>query len=225
MKHGIGRILRPEQEEYLEGLLPPRDAILREMEAMAAAEDVPISDPEVARLLGILVRGTGARRILELGTAIGYGALCLARASDEARVVTIDVDPKRIATARGFLERAGVLDRVELLEGKALDVLLRLPGPFDLAYVDAVKREYRRYLDLILPRLRVGGLVVLDNLLWQGQVAEPPDEPDEQADALRAFNGYLAMHPQLQALVLPLGDGVGIAVKTKTLISEMGGPF
>ena len=227
MKHGIGKILRPGQEEYLGELLPPRDAILREMEEMAGRDDVPISDPEVGKLLTILARTTGARRILELGTAIGYGTLCLARGAGEARVVTIDVDPERIATARGFLARAGVADRVEMLQGKALDLLPRLEGPFDLAYVDAVKTEYRRYLDLLLPLLRVGGLVVLDNLLWKGRVAEPAEDEarDDQAAALRSFNGYLMMHPQLQSLVMPLGDGLGIAVKTKPLISEMGGPF
>jgi caffeoyl-CoA O-methyltransferase len=89
-----------------------------------------------------------------------------------------------------------------------------------------VKTEYRRYLDAVLPKLRVGGVIVCDNLLWGGEVAAPTgEEPDRDADALRAFNGYLMMHPQLQAVVLPLGDGVGIATKTKPTIFEMGGPF
>ena len=105
-------------------------------------------------------------------------------------------------------------DRVELIEGAALEVLHRLQGPFDLAYVDAVKTEYRRYLDLLCPSLRVGGLVVCDNLLWSGRVAAPPEDGGPtDADALRAFNGYLMMHPQLQAVVLPLGDGLGVATK------------
>lgn len=226
MKHPGAPILHPEQESYLERLLPPRDPLLREMEDLAARDDVPISDPEVGRLLAILARATGARLIVEIGTAIGYGALCLARGAPEARVVTIDTDPERLATARGFLERAGVADRVELVQGAALDILSRLPGPIDLAYVDAVKTEYRRYLDLLVPRLRLGGMVVLDNLLWKGHVAAPPeDEDDQNADALRAFNAYLMMYPQLQALVLPLGDGVGIATKVKPTILEMGGPF
>jgi caffeoyl-CoA O-methyltransferase len=140
-------------------------------------------------------------------------------------VLTIDNDPERLATARGFLERAGVAGRVELIEGAALDVLPGLQGPFDLAYVDAVKTEYRRYLDLILPNLRVGGVIALDNLLWKGRVAVPPDDDDREADALRAFNGYLMSHPQLQSVVLPFGDGLGVATKTRPLISEMGGPF
>ncbi|MBV8199695.1 MAG: O-methyltransferase [Acidobacteria bacterium] len=230
MKHGVGSILRPGQEAYLERLLPPREPLLREMEEQAAREDVPISDPEVARLLTILARAGGARLMLEIGTAIGYVTLCLARAAPQARVVSIDNDPRRLASARRYLERAGVADRVELLEGAALEVLPRLEGPFDLVYIDAVKTEYRRYLDLALPHLRVGGLVVVDNLLWGGEVAEPPaaaegEKEEPQAAALRAFNGYLMMHPQLESLVIPLGDGVGLATKTKALRSELGGPF
>lgn len=225
MKAAPGLLLLPEQERYLERLLPPRDPLLREMEERAAQEDIPISDPEVGRFLGILARATGARLIVEIGTAIGYGALCLARGAPEARVITIDTDPERLAVARGYLERAGVADRVELIEGAALDVLPRLPGPFDLAYVDAVKKEYRRYLDQLVPKLRIGGVVALDNLLWKGRVADPPDEDDPDADALRAFNGYLMMHPQLQSVVLPFGDGLGVATKVKPTIMEMGGPY
>ncbi len=225
MKEAPGLLLLPEQERFLERLLPPRDPLLREMEERAAREDVPISDPEVGRFLGILARATRARLIVEIGTAIGYGALCLARGAPEARVVSIDTDPERLAVARGYLERAGVADRVELIEGAALEVLPRLSGPFDLAYVDAVKKEYRRYLDQLVPKLRVGGVVALDNLLWKGRVADPPDEDDPDADALRAFNGYLMMHPQLQAVVLPFGDGLGVATKIKPTVMEMGGPY
>jgi len=226
MKHGRASILRPEQEAYLERLLPPADALLREMEDQARRDNVPISDPEVGRLLGILARSLDARRILEIGTAIGYGTLCLARGASAARVVTLELDPQRIEQARGYLERGGVADRVEIVEGAALDLLPRLEGPFDLAFVDAVKLEYRRYLDLLLPKLRVGGLILVDNLLWAGHVAAPPeDEDDEVADSLRTFNGYLMMHPQLHSVVLPVGDGLGVATKVKPLISEMGGPY
>jgi predicted O-methyltransferase YrrM len=227
MKHGLGRILRLEQERYLERLLPPRDPLLREMEERAALEDIPISDPEVGRLLEVLARSSRARRIVEVGTAIGYGALCLARGAPEARVVSIDHDPERLRSARGYLERAGVAERVELLLGEALAVLAGLAPPIDLAYVDAVKGEYRRYLDVLLPKLAVGGLLVFDNLLWKGLVAEPPDDQEEDAEteALRAFNAYLMSHPQLCAVVLPFGDGVGLAAKTRPLASELGGPF
>jgi predicted O-methyltransferase YrrM len=220
-----GRVLDPVQEAYLERLLPPRDALKAEMEDRGREEDIPISDPEVGRLLEVLAASVQARRVLEIGTAIGYGALCLARGAPEATVVTIDTDPARLARARGYLERAGVAERVELVEGAALEVLPNLTGPFDLVYVDALKGEYRRYLDLALPLVRVGGLLVFDNLLFHGRVAAPPEPDDDNAAAIRAFNPYLMIHPQLKAVVLPLGDGVGVAVKTRPTVRERGGPF
>lgn len=225
MKAGLGLIVRGEQERYLEALLPPRDPLLAEMEARAAAGDIPISDPEVGRLLELLARSARPRRIVEVGTAIGYGALCLARGAPEARVVSIDRDPERLAEARQYLERAGVAERVDLLESEALAALAELPPPIDLAYVDAVKADYRRYLDLLLPKMPVGGLLVFDNLLWKGRVAEPPEEEEAESEALRAFNGYLMSHPQLRAVIVPFGDGVGLAAKTRQLVSELGGPF
>ncbi|MEP7011412.1 MAG: O-methyltransferase [Acidobacteriota bacterium] len=230
MKHGADAILRTEQATYLDRLLPPRDPLRREMEQVAAERKLPISDPEVGRLLGILARSIGARRILEVGTSIGYGTLCLARAAAEAKILSIDADAEILAEARGYLERGGVLDRVELVHGEALAVLggnSAIEGPFDLVYLDAVKTEYRRYLDLLLPKVRVGGLVVVDNLLWGGEVATyaDADEDDEKIEAIQSFNGYFMIHPQLEAVVLPLGDGVGLATKTKPLILEMGGPY
>lgn len=235
MKHRADALLQAAQAAYLDRLLPPRDPLLAEMEAAAAAADVPIADPEVGRLLTVLARATRARRIVEIGTAIGYGALCLARGAPEAEVVTIDRDPEMLARARGYLERGGVAGRVRLVEGAALEVIPALDGRFDLAWVDAAKAEYRRYLDLLLPKIEVGGTLVFDNLLWGGLVADPAaggEEGEEcggpdpaAADALRAFNGYLMMHPQLAAVVLPFGDGVGLAVKTRLLMTELGGPF
>jgi predicted O-methyltransferase YrrM len=233
MKDRVGAILREEQERYLERLQPPRAPLLAEMEAWAADHGVPISDPEVGRLLELLAAAVALcrsgeaspPRILELGTAIGYGALVLARGSPEARITTIDRDAAMLARAGEYLGRAGVLDRVELLLGDALEVLETLDGPFAIAYVDAEKVHYRRYLDRILPRLEVGGLVLFDNLLWKGRVAEPREDEDAAADALRAFNGYFMIHPQLRSQVLAIGDGFGIGTKIRPLIQELGGPY
>jgi predicted O-methyltransferase YrrM len=218
-------ILRPEQAEYLHRLLPPRDELLAEMEDYAAEHDVPISVPEVGRLLEVLAASVGAGQILEVGTAIGYSALRMARAAPAGRVVTLDRDRSRLELARDYLARGGVLDRVELVEGEALELLPRLQGPFAMAYLDGDKSLYLRCLDQLLPRLAVGGLLVIDNLLWKGRVADPPAEDDPTADALASFNGYLMGHPQLSAVVLPLGDGVGVASKRRQLLSELGGPF
>ena len=229
MKDRPDAVLRPEQADYLDRLLPPRGEILAGLEREAAAESIPIADPELGVLLAILTRAVGAQRILEVGTAIGYGTLWLAEAAPEARVVSIDRDPERLARACETLTRAGVADRVDLVEGEALEILPGLEGPFDLIYLDGDKATYRRCLDLGLQKLRVGGLVVIDNVLWKGHVADPPadasDEDEAAADAMATFNSYLMIHPQLEALVLPLGDGVGVAAKKKPLVTDLGGPF
>jgi caffeoyl-CoA O-methyltransferase len=213
MKDRPDAILRPAHARYLDDLLPGREALLTEMEEAAERQGIPVSDPEVGLLLEVLARSCQPARILEIGTAIGYGVLCLARGAPEARVLTVDNDPYHLSQAREYLARAGVLRRVEFLEGAALEVLPTLQGPFDLVYVDAAKEDYRPCLDLILPELRAGGLVVVDNLLWKGWVAEPPSEPDEDAGHIRAFNPYFMSHPQLRAVVLPLADGVGLGAK------------
>ena len=223
MKERADAILRPEQAEYLGVLLPPSEPLLAEMEREAAERDIPISDPALGRLLELLARSCGARRILEIGTAIGYGALCLARGAPGATIVSLDRDPEMQTEAATWLERGGVADRVELHCGEALEMLPALVGPFELAYIDADKMHLRRFLDLLLPKLGVGGLVVVDNLLWKGRVAG--DDVDEETEAIRAFNGYFMMHPQLRSVLLPLGDGVGLATKTQPLITDMGGPF
>lgn len=200
-------ILYPEQQQYITSLLPPRQGPAAAQEAHAAAHDVPIVNPETGQFLFVTARAIGARRILELGTATGYSGLHLARALPPGgRLVTIDVDPERQRIARGHWAEAGVADRVETLLGKALDVLPTLDGPFDLLFIDAVKPEYRSYLDLALPLLRPGAVVLADNVLWSGRVAR--DARDESTAALRDFNRYATSHPRLDAVIVPIGDGV-----------------
>jgi predicted O-methyltransferase YrrM len=220
-------ILRPRQARYLDRLRPPSDPLRREMEAAAARDDVPISHPDLARLLEALAATAPAGRMLELGTAIGYGTLALLRGAPAGRAVTIDTDAAMLERARGWLERAGVAERAELVHGAALDVLPNLPAGFDLAFVDADKRDYRRCLDLVVERLALGGKVVVDNLLWHGRIADPSLRPedDESAAAIERFNPYFSIHPQLATVVLPVGDGVGLGVKRRPTIREMGGPF
>jgi caffeoyl-CoA O-methyltransferase len=220
-------ILRPAQAKYIESLRPFRDVLLAEMEKYALENDVPIAQPELGRLLEALAASRPAGRMLEIGAAIGYGTLRLARGAREGTVVTIDRDPARIAIARQYLETGGVLARVELLEGEALEVLRGVRGPFDLVYIDGDKRDYRRCLDLTLPLLTVGGLVVVDNLLWKGSIADPKlrAEDDAAAREIERFNPYFMIHPQLATVLLPLGDGVGLGVKKKQTIRELGGPF
>ena len=212
MKARLDAIIQHEQAEYLDRLLPASDPLVAEMEAYAAEHRVPIADREVARFLEITARTTGARKALEIGMAIGYSVVHLARGmGEQGLIVTIDPSDEMIRAASGYLERAGVRDRVKIERGKALDVMPGLEDTFDLLFIDAVKEEYKQYLDLGLPRLRAGGVVIVDNLLWGGKVAG--DDTETSTVALREFNHYFVNHPQLRAEVLAVGDGLGYAVK------------
>ena len=217
MKAKLDAILKTEQAEYLDNLLPPSDDLLSEMEGYAAEHRVPIADREVARFLEITARSINAKRALECGMAIGYSVIHLLRGmAKDGRVFTIDPSDEMISRADEYLRRAGLRERAQIEKGYALEVIPRLRETFDLLFIDAVKEEYRGYLDLALPKLRTGGVVICDNLLWGGQVAGEIRSDDQQAStvALRDFNRYLVNHPQLRAQVLAVGDGLGYAVKT-----------
>lgn len=212
MKARIDAIIQREQAEYLNGLMTQNDPLLAEMEAYAAEHRVPIADPEVARFIEITARITGARKALEIGMAIGYSVVHLARGMGEgSMVVTIEPSDEMIGAASGYLERAGLLSRARIEKGEALEVMPRLNETFDLLFIDALKEEYSDYLDLGLPLLRIGGVVIVDNLLWGGRVAT--GDTDSSTSALREFNGYFINHPQLRAVVLTVGDGLGYAVR------------
>lgn len=216
MKASIDAIINREQAEYLDRLLPANDGLLAEMEAYAAEHRVPVADREVARFLEITTRAIAARRVLEVGMAIGYSVVHLARALPaDGLVVTIEPDDEMIRLSEQYLLRAGLRDRVRIERGRALEVIPRLTETFDLVFIDALKEEYQGYLDRALPHLRGGGVVIVDNLLWGGQVAGEIRAPDQKSstEALREFNQYFVNHPQLLAEVLPVGDGLGYGVK------------
>src|SRR5438128_4861780 len=217
MKARIDAIIQREQAEYLEDLHPASAGLLAEMETYAAQHRVPIADREVALFLEITARAIQAVRVLECGMAIGYSVIHLARGmAEDGLVITIDPSDDMIKAAEGYLARAGVRERVRIEKGYALEVIPHLNEAFDLVFIDAVKEEYRGYLDLALPKLRKGGVVIVDNLLWGGQVAGEIRSPDQKAstEALREFNRSFVNHPQMRAEVLSVGDGLGYGVKT-----------
>lgn len=216
MKARIDAIVQRDQAEYLDKLIPQTDPLLREMEAYGAQHGVPSADREVALFIEITARSIKAKRALEIGMAIGYTSLHLARAvGEDGLVVTIDPSDEMIQAAEAYLTRAGLRERVRIERGKALEVIPRLKDTFDLIFIDAVKEEYSDYLKLCLPRLRKGGVVIVDNLLWGGQVAGEIRSLDQESStkALREFNKYFVNHPKLLAEVLSVGDGLGYAVK------------
>lgn len=202
---------------YLQDAHPSVDSVVLELEQQGHHDDIPIVDRETGRLLSVLARAVQARQILEIGTAYGYSTLWLALGQPpDGRIVTIDPDRERTAIAQRSWQRAGVAKRIEVVNDQGLEVLKRLPrGGFDLVFIDALKEEYAGYLDAALPLLRTNGLVAVDNLLWHHAVSQAPGESDaESTKAIRAFNTHFLHHPQLTATILPVGDGLGVAVKT-----------
>jgi predicted O-methyltransferase YrrM len=204
-------------ERYLRELRPERSAVMREMEELAERESVPIVHWETGRFLATLVRALDPARVLEVGTAIGYSTLHMAEAMDGGRIVTIERDPARARQAADFLSRAGVAERVEIVEADAMAAIAELPGPFDLLFLDASKDEYAEYLRLAEPKASERAVLVVDNLLMSGDVALADDSQahwrPESLVAARAFNAALMDSERWLGAVLPVGDGVGFAAR------------
>jgi len=210
-------IVTPAVREYLDATRPAADPLLAEMQAHGARERVPILDAQSGALLHVLARAIGARRIAEVGTAIGVSTLHLARAlPPDGELVSFEIDPARRDAAERYLERDGLAARIDLRLQDARAGLAELAGPFDFAFIDGVKAEYEDYLRLVVPLLRRGGLVAVDNVLMSGTVAENRSDghwSDEQIATARAFNERLLAHPELVATIAPVGDGIALAAK------------
>ena len=203
-------------EKYIYSLLPPRDPVLREMERHAAKHHVPIVGPACGRLLYQLAQLVRARRVFELGSAIGYSTLWLARAVGPGGVVYFtDSDPTNARRAEASFHRAGVRDRVRILAGDALEMLKATRGQFDLIFNDVNKDLYPEVFRLAVPRLRLGGLFVADNVLRHGLAAHPPAPGDAATRAVREFNRLVYKSPRLFTVVLPLRDGFSVSLKVK----------
>ncbi len=209
-------ILADHVAEYLRGLRPDRSDVMLEMEAVAERDGVPIVHWEAGCLLATLCRALDPV-VLEVGTAIGYSTLHMAEQLERGRVVTLEIDPDRARQARDFLGRAGVADRVELVEGDARETIVALDGPFDLLFIDAAKDQYATYLELAEPKLTERAVLVVDNLLMSGEVALPPEAEtrwrEESLTSARAFNAELLEGRGWVGSVLPVGDGVGLAAR------------
>ncbi len=205
-------IVEKNVERYIYGLLPARDAVLREMEALARRRHIPIIGPAVGRLLALLVEISGARRIFEMGSAIGYSTIWLARAAGaRAEVYYTDGDPENARRAREYFRRAGVANRIEVLVGDALKLLDQTPGKFDLIFNDVDKHEYPVVFRKAVPRLRRGGLFVADNTLWSGRVTRK--SADRATRGIQRFNRLIYSSRELLPVIVPLRDGVAVCRK------------
>ena len=193
---------------------PVGQALIEETAAMGEIAQMQIA-PEQGAFMALLATAMGAREVLEVGTFTGYSALCLARALPEGgRLLCLDINEEWTAIGRRAWAAAGVADRIELRLGPALDSLRALPETerFDLAFIDADKPNYPHYYAEILPRLRTNGLILVDNVLWSGKVADPAVD-DPQTAAIRAFNDLVAADERVESTILTVSDGITVIRK------------
>jgi predicted O-methyltransferase YrrM len=214
----MGQIVPDLVEQYLSGLNHQADGVLLDIARTGFEQDLPLVDAEVGALLRVLALAVRARRILEIGTAIGYSGIWLAGAlPPDGMLMTMEMDPERVRVARANFERAGLADRVSVVAGDAQRMIAKVAGPFDLIFQDGAKELYVPLLERTVELLRPGGLLVTDNVLWDGDVVPGfvPAPQREAADtrAIAEYNERLNAHPQLVTATVPLRDGVAISVK------------
>lgn len=190
---------------------------LREETARDAMARMQIA-PEQGQFMALLVELMGARQVLEIGVYTGYSSLCMASAlPPEGRLVACDMSEEWTRIARRYWEAAGLADRIELRLAPALDTLADLladgqAATFDFAFIDADKREYQGYFEAALKLLRVGGLMAIDNTLWNGSVIDPDDQSEDTV-AIRSFNEHLRHDDRISLTLVPIGDGLTLARK------------
>ncbi|GAB7386481.1 O-methyltransferase [Bacillaceae bacterium] len=211
--------------DYLSRFVPERTPLLQRLEREAQEEKIPIVDLQTIRLIRMLLLAHRPCRILEIGTAIGYSTIWLADAAPHARITTIEINHENINRALANFAEAGVRDRIEIIEGDAGE---GLPDhySFDFIFIDAGKMEYRKYVELYLPHLKPGGLIVCDNVLFKGLVVGEASDNERvraMADSVKMFNEYLAAHPELETCFVPIGDGLSISIRKETRGSGVSG--
>ncbi len=207
--------------DYLNQTLPKSPGLLGELEDYAAIHLTPIIQKEVRCLLDSILTYKKPNRILEVGTAIGYSAIFFAmHTDDDGEVITLERDLDYIERAKNNISKSDVSHKIKIVEGDAVDTIMSIDGEFDLIFLDANKSKYRHYFDVMFPKLKEGGLLICDNILYKGMVSNDELLPRKHytiVRALREFLPFLTNHPQLSTSIIPIGDGVTISVKrTKT---------
>jgi len=205
-------IVNPGIEEYLESLVGEVHPVLVEMETLAKRRSFPFVGPQVGRLLHILVRATGARRILELGSGFGYSGLWMALAlAEDGEIVLTDSETRNEVEARNFFKSAGLVSVMRFEVGDGRDVLARTQGSVDMVFNDLDKEQYPEVVDRVAEILRPGGLFISDNTLWYGRVASSTQ--DVATRAVRSFNRILKADDRFDTVWLPLRDGISLALR------------
>lgn len=214
----MGQIVPDLVERYLSSLNHQPDPLLAELAARGESDNLPLVDAEVGALLRVLASAVGATRILEIGTCIGYSGIWLAGALPPGgMLLTMELDPERAKIARDNFARAGLSDRANVMVGDAERLVAKVSGPFDLIFQDGAKKLYGPLLNRLVALLRPRGLLVTDNVLWDGEVVPgykpAPERKSDDTLAIADYNVRLNAHPSLLTATVPLRDGVSISVK------------
>ncbi len=202
-------LTKPGIEEYALGKTEKHDAVLDElMNETHASMDYPqmLTGPIEGQFLKMMVRVVGAKRVVEVGTFTGYGSLNLAEGlPSDGKLTTLDINPTCLALARKYFAKSEHGKKIEIIEGPALESIAKIEGPIDLCFIDADKGNYLNYYEALLPKVRSGGVILVDNVLWSGAVLEPKTDDDK---AINAFNERVSKDERVDKVLLTVRDGV-----------------
>jgi len=205
-------ITHPKIAEYLSNVTPRPDEILDEMAKRGEKQDFPYIGPQVGRLLYVLVKMTGAKRIFEFGSGFGYSLFWMAKAApDGAQLIGTEYDEGNVKAAADFFRRGKIDDKAEVRRGEATEVFKSLDGQFDIIICDADKEQYPEIFKLAAPRLEPGGLFIADNVLWGGEVIE--ETTDSSTKGIQEFTKLIFSDPRFFSLILPIRDGLSLSIK------------
>jgi predicted O-methyltransferase YrrM len=210
------KIILSAQLDYISSFRKKTDSLIEEMEAYALEHKVPILSWHSAEFLEQLIIIKNPRRVLELGTAIAYSTIRVARNLKGKSVIhSIEKSADNIAVAKEFIAKSGLSNKIKVLEGDAINVMPQLKKKYDLIFLDADKEDYKRLFDYSLVLLRKGGVLIVDNLLWHGYAASTrvPLQYKESTKHIREFNSLFMKQPNLKTTIIPVGDGLGVGVK------------
>lgn len=211
-------IICPNQLEYLESLRKEQDDLTLNMEKYAKEHKVPILDWKSLEFMGQILLSCRPKRVLEIGTAIAYSSIHIARClRKKGRLITIEHSRDNIKLAEENIRNSGFEEKIKLVEGNALDVMPKMKKKFDFIFLDADKEDYKALFDFSMVLLKKGGVIFVDNLLWHGYTAsrQVPKKFQTSTEHIREFNKIFLSHPDLTASILPIGDGIGFGVKKR----------
>ncbi len=212
----MAKILNTSQEKYLNSFISTKDTLLKNIEDFAEKNRIPILVPSSANLLEQFIIMTKPKRVLEIGTAIGYSSIRIARLLGKQSILhTIEKSSDNILLAKENIAKASLQNKIKLIEGDALRIMPQMKKKYDFIFLDADKEDYKRLFDYSMLLLKKDGIIFIDNLLWHGYVAAKnvPQKYKNSTKHIKDFNRIFMMQPSLRSIILPVGDGVGIGVK------------